>query len=143
MPKNSVTVRFEGPFFSGDPAKKFDRNVHDVMEDIAEWGEHRVKERLSGAGTGRTRNLYRGRVVSVSGKAWRRTAVISPNTSGMSREEAISIMAAAHELEYGHTPGRSRHDPLGRGRGRHAVSRTKAELNRWRRGMADLFKGLN
>lgn len=143
MAKAGITVRFDGPFFTGDPAKKIDENRRQLMADIAQWGEARVKERLTGAGSGRTRNAYRGRVVSLSGKTWHQTAVISPNTTGLSSTEARSIMAAAHELEYGHAPGRHRHDPLGRGRGRHAISRTKAELTRWRRNMAEILKGLS
>lgn len=140
---NTVTVRFEGPFFTGNPIDKLADNTRDVMEQIAEWGEARVKERIGSAGSGRTRNSYRGRVVSLGGKKWRRTAVISPNTTGLSAKEAISLMAGAHELEYGHAKNRTRHDPLGKGRGgKHAVSRTKTELNRWRKGFPDLLKGL-
>lgn len=137
--KNRVTVEFEGPFFIGDNYRKIGENTREFMEQIAKWGEMRVKERL---GPGRTSALYRGRVENLGGRPWRRAAVISPDTRGLSRNEAISVMAAAHELEYGHTKNRKRHDPLGRGRGKHAVSRTKAELTRWRKGLTDIIKGL-
>ena len=99
-------IRFSGPFFTGDPGKKFAANVRDFMATVAKAGEADVRARM--ASTRRTsrgkrnhdptQTYVRGRVRSLSGKPWRAYAVVSPVPGG-SRAHAVSVMAAASVLE--------------------------------------------
>ena len=143
MPSVSTQIEYTGPFFARDPKLTFRQNIRRVMDAIAEWGEGEVRAQMAGIGTGRTARSYRGRTRSLAGKRWAVTAVVSPSTQGLGRSEAISLMAAAHEIEYGHAPARLRGQPLGRGKGRHIVSRVARALRRFRdRLQAELLKGI-
>lgn len=119
-------VTFSGPFFTRDPKRTLADNYKRLMDEIARAGEAEVKARMTGIGTGRTRSRIRGRTKSLAGKPWKVTAVISPDTSGLSAKDAISVMAAASEIE-------SRH---------HVFRRTTASLKRFRK-TVDLSKGMN
>lgn len=125
--KVAVGVDFSGPWFEHDPAALFGENVERLMKEMAEFGERDVKARIGSIGTGRTRDSYRGRVVSLSGKKWHRTAVVSPSTAGLSRKQAISLMAAASYIE-----GRY-----------HPVRRAMADVRRFKRDLeTKALKGL-
>jgi hypothetical protein len=105
----ATTIKLDGPFFAPDRDRKFLANVHDLMAAIAEEGEADVRAQLQ-AGEGsrapvrgvqpaRVSGHIRGRVVSLQGKPWRYNAVVSPDTSNLSRKQAIAVMAAASRLE--------------------------------------------
>lgn len=71
-----VKVDLSGPFFQGDPSKRFLQNVHEMMVAVGDEGERAVQSVYpvySGAG----REGVHGRAASVSGKPWMATAVIS------------------------------------------------------------------
>ena len=133
--RNPVTlrVRFSGPFFKGDPKKTFRRNIADLMERVAAEGERDVKAQISTArrqmrfSRGRTLRSVRGRVHSLAGRRWEVSAVVSADTSGMTRREAIATKAAASSIEERFHPFR----------------RTTTRLNRARREIVgNLFKDL-
>jgi hypothetical protein len=139
----TARVEFSGPFFQKDPRLTFRQNIRKLMDLVAEWGEGEVRGQMQGIGTGRTARAYTGRTHALSGKRWAVTAVVSPLTQGLSGSEAQSIMAAAHEIEYGHSPGRGRYDPLGRGKGHHIISRLARTLRRMKDHLQDeMLKGL-
>jgi hypothetical protein len=105
----TTTIDLSGPFFAKDVKKTFLENVHTMLEAIAEEGESDVRAQLV-AGQSSRAEIRRlkgervsshavGRVKSLAGKNWRYTAVISVNNSGFTREEGISLMAAASYLE--------------------------------------------
>lgn len=101
----TTRITLSGDFFRGDPKKKFDDNVLDMLTKLAAWAEQEVKSAIaSRAGrmpfyTGHSRESVRGRVESISGKDWHRHLVVSANTAGMGREEAIATKAAAASIE--------------------------------------------
>lgn len=123
-------VTLSGPFFQQDVDKVFGRNVELMLADAAEEMESEVQRLIEGrAGnmpyyTGRSKRSVRGRVASLSGKQWHRHAVISADTSGMSRKDAIRTKAAAASIE----------------RRWHPFRRVASATRRIRR---DLTKGLN
>ncbi|HXJ66729.1 MAG TPA: hypothetical protein VNN79_23470, partial [Actinomycetota bacterium] len=101
--KYKTSVSTKGPFFQGDPTKKWADNKRAFMERWAEMGEADVRGRLRagqasryplGMGLGRVSDHVRGRVVSLTGKHWKATGVVSVNTSGLSDAKAIKVMAA-------------------------------------------------
>jgi hypothetical protein len=78
--------------------------------------------------TGRSARQVRGRVQSLAGRRWQVTAVVSSDTSGMTRAEAISTKAAGASIERRWHPYR-RHAS--------AIRRSRAVLS------ANLTKGLD
>jgi hypothetical protein len=100
-----VRVELDGNFFRRDPRKTVKGNIRKMMEAMAPEAERLVQNQISGrAGsmpyyTGRTHDNIVGRAESVSGKPWAATMVVSANTSGMSRGDAIRIKAAASGIE--------------------------------------------
>lgn len=109
-------VKFTGPFFQGDPRKKFAANVVSFMATVAAAGEADVRARTANTPRySRQQSPYhepvqryvRGRIRSVAGKPWRAYAVISTNTEGMGRTRAISIKAAASVIEQRSHPFRN------------------------------------
>jgi hypothetical protein len=74
-----------------------------MMEGLAEEGQSAVRDQISShtykRSTGWTRDHAIGRTVSYSGKPWWLTAVISANTDGMGRDDAIRTKAAAASVE--------------------------------------------
>lgn len=104
------TIDLTGPFFKGDPAKTFLRNVRDLMAAVAEEGEADVRAQLEqGQGTrapisagvqpARVSGHVRGRAVSLKGRKWAYTAVVSVNNQGLTKRQGIALMAAAASLE--------------------------------------------
>lgn len=122
-----VGVTFKGPFFEKDPLLTMDQNIKRVMDEVAAFGERDVKARMAGIGTGRTAGHVRGRTESLVGKSWRYNAVVSVDTSGLPAKEAISVMAAAAEME----------------RRVHPFRRAAADTRKFRRELqTELLKGL-
>jgi hypothetical protein len=76
--------------------------------------------------TGWTRSHVIGRAESLSHKPWLATAVVSSNTAGMSRTDAIRTRAAAASIE----------------RRFHPYRRTASSVRSSRALLADLAKGL-
>lgn len=97
-------IDFSGPFFKHDPVRTWDANVEAMLSDMAQFGERDVKARIGNIGTGRTKNLVHGRVESLGGRKWHRNVVVSPDTSGLTQKEAISVMAAASSIERRYHP---------------------------------------
>jgi len=108
-PRNTTTIKFDGPFFTGDPAKTFRQNIRALMDVVAAEGEADVKAQMAVGASGRApiralpaqrvSDYVRGRTVSLTGKRWAVTAVVSVNNSGFSKREGISLMAAASRVE--------------------------------------------
>jgi hypothetical protein len=74
----ATTIVLSGPFFEKDPAKTLSQNVQTMLEAVAQEGESDVKAQAAGhQRTGAFYNGIEGRVRSVSGKHWLRTAVVS------------------------------------------------------------------
>lgn len=103
------TIDLSGPFFTHDPRKTFRKNVRELMAHVAEEMEADVKAQLQ-QGEGSRKPLrdirpervsghVRGRTVSLRGKPWAVTAVVSVNNSGFSRAQGKRLMAAAASLE--------------------------------------------
>lgn len=135
--KYKTQIKRDGPFFRGDPAKKFDQNVQAFMEGYAEAGEADVIGQLqtgeggrmpisNGVRPDRVSGHVVGRVRALGGKHWHRTAVVSVNNVGLSRQQGIALMAAASAVE----------------RQTGAFKRTRGRLARAARTNVDLLKGL-
>jgi hypothetical protein len=124
----SPRVKFSGQFFEKDVTKTIRANLHDMLVEIAAGAERDIAVQLQRGeagraplslgrpggrkqarargrgqkpllGNARVSQFVRGRVQSLSGKPWQLHAVVSPNTTGMNRKHAISLMAAASHLE--------------------------------------------
>jgi len=123
MPRNTTTIRFDGPFFVGDPAKTFRQNIRAFMDVVAAEGEADVTAQLAVGAAARAPiralspqrvgDYVRGRTESLSRRRWAVTAVVSVNNSGLSRRQGISLMAAASRVEtltgaFRRTPARLR-----------------------------------
>lgn len=130
-PPRAVTkVQLTGPFFRLDPGKVVGKNIELLLGDFAREMESEVERQIGARSgqmpfyTGHTASTIRGRVEALSGKDWRRHAVVSANTAGMGRAEAIRTKAAAASIE-------ARWHPFSR------VARAARKISR------DLTKGLN
>lgn len=127
----TLQITLEGPFFERDPGKTFRRNVRDLMAAVGDEAEASIRTDIEGRSmrysTGHTARQLRGRTESLIGRKWETTAVISMDTRGMSRRDAIRTRAAASSIE-----GRWR--PFRRTTG--AIRRARAVLS------ANLTKGL-
>lgn len=130
--RTAQTISLEGPFFEGDPAKTLAENIRDFLAKTAEEGEHDVKTQIqSVAGqmphyTGWTTATVTGRVVSLKGKQWRKTAVVSTSTAGMSAKDAIRTKAAGSTIE----------------RRWHVFRRSSTRLKKANRNPSTLLKGI-
>lgn len=98
-----LQITLEGPFFERNPTKTFRANVRDMMDALASEAEASVRSDIAGRpmphSTGHTARHVRGRVSSLIGKPWEVTAVVSMDTRGMTRKEAIRTQAAASSVE--------------------------------------------
>jgi hypothetical protein len=101
-------VELRGPFFERDVRKTVRQNIADFEEAIAEYGQTKARSNLAAkqgsipAWTGWTLDRIIGRTraeMRRGGKHWQVTAVVSANTDGMSRRDAIRTKAAASGLE--------------------------------------------
>ena len=73
------TIDLSGPFFQYDPRKRLSENIQTMLEAVAEEGEQDVRAQVAAAGYAGG-NFYEGvtgRVRSIGGKHWLRTAVVS------------------------------------------------------------------
>lgn len=103
--RNASTVELRGPLFEKDPGKTVLENARDMLAELARYGEQKVRADIAArAGrmaryTGWTYEHVKGRVDSNDGKRWYRHAVVSANTDGMVKAEAIRTKAAASTIE--------------------------------------------
>jgi hypothetical protein len=105
--KFKTILTMKGPFFDHDPAKTFMENVHVMMVAIKDEGAKDVQGQLrQGAGNRAPIRKLGDRVADHVGGELRRapsgpgfSAVILVINRGMSKAEAISMMAAASFLE--------------------------------------------
>ena len=77
MPR-ATTIDLSGPFFEQDPTRTLSKNIQTMLEAVEEEGAADVEAQA--ASHQRTGAFYagiEGRVRSVAGKHWLRTAVIS------------------------------------------------------------------
>ncbi len=101
----TARVTLDGAFFTRDPGKTLRANVRDMLEGLAAEMEREVKGIIAGAAgsmpgyTGWSYEHTIGRVESYSGKQWGTWAVVSANTEGMSKADAIRTKAAAATIE--------------------------------------------
>lgn len=131
--KSSITKT--GAFFEVDVKRTLRENARKMIEGVVAEGKDDVVGQLQ-AGEGQRFRVRRGggrvsdrvvaRVTSEHGKPWAVTGVVSVSPAGLSAPEAISLMAAASEVE----------------RQTHAFRRTAGRLRRARAANVDLLKGL-
>lgn len=102
-----IESRRRGPFFQGDPGRRFRENARISMRQVARDGARRAIALLR-AGQGRRRPLsfggrvadhVIGRTASLSGNAWKVTAVVSVNAAGLSGRERVALYGAAARVE--------------------------------------------
>lgn len=130
-----TTIKKDGPFFHGDPAKTFRENAHNLMLSVASEGASDVIGQLKAGESNRRPIAALGDRVSdhVAGEL-RKTpagpnyqAVVFVRNRGLSRKGAISLMAAASVVESKV----------------HAFRKTKGRMARARAiNSAELLKGL-
>lgn len=78
MVRYVTTIDLSGPFFTYDPTKRLARNIEAMMAAVAEEGETDVAAQAAAhQKTGRFYEGVVGRVSSLAGKPWHKTAVIS------------------------------------------------------------------
>jgi hypothetical protein len=134
--KFATSISMKGPFFTADIRKTVTENKRDFLDTLAKAGESDVQAQLragqsqrlplgGGIQPGRVSAHVVGRTSNLQGRRWRATAKVSVNTQGLSRKQAIKLMAAASWLE----------SQI------HAFRRTRGRLARLAR-KADLLKGL-
>jgi hypothetical protein len=102
-----TSIRKDGPFFHGDPAKTFGDNVHELMKAVAREGAKDVIGQLrQGEGGRRPISRLGDRVADhvvgemrsfPPGPSYSATVFVA--NRGYSRREAVSLMAAASVLE--------------------------------------------
>jgi hypothetical protein len=101
-------VELTGPFFTRDVRKTVRQNISDFEDAIAEYGQERARAQIEARQgampgyTGWTHDRTIGRTRAEArrgGKKWQVTAVISANTDGMGRRDAIRTKAAASGIE--------------------------------------------
>jgi hypothetical protein len=104
----SVTVELSGPFFQHDPGETLRENITRMMEALAQEGERAARDAFRATQADRQpisllgdriSDHVEGRVVSVRGKRWRASAVVSVHNDGFSALLGKSLMAAASEAE--------------------------------------------
>lgn len=129
-----VTVQLDGNFFKRDPGKTLRGNIKDMLDVLAGEMEQAVDQQIQShesqmpAYTGWTVGHVLGRTHSVGGKRWGTWAVVSANTQGLDRKDAIRTKAAAAGIERRWHPFRLV---------KSAVYRSRALIS------ADLTEGLN
>jgi hypothetical protein len=101
-------VALSGPFFTRNVRKTVRQNISDFEDAIAAFGQERARTLIQARQgampnyTGRTRDRTVGRTRAEArrgGKKWQVTAVISANTDGLGRRDAIRTKAAAAGIE--------------------------------------------
>lgn len=106
MPNRTQTkVTLTGPFFTQKPGAVIRQNIVLMLEDVSSAMEQEVHQQIAMRAssmpgyTGHTASTIHGRVESLAGNPWHRWAVVSANTGGMGRKEAIRTKAAASSIE--------------------------------------------
>lgn len=78
MARAATTIDLTGPFFTKDPGRTLSENIQTMLEAVAEEGERDVKAQAqSHVYTGAFLGGIEGRVRSLGGRHWLRTAVVS------------------------------------------------------------------
>lgn len=105
-----VSVDVSGPLFQRDPSLTVKGNIRRMMQGIAEEGERAIRDAIGTLNlrrsTGWTKDHVRGRITSYAGRKWTLNAVVSANTSGLDRTDAIRTLAAAASVESRYHPFR-------------------------------------
>lgn len=108
MTGTSATIDLSGPFFQKDPALTLRGNIQRMMAALAEEGEKSARDAFGQSESSRqpisllgdrVSAHVKGRVVSLAGKQWRASAVVSINNSGFAASQGVSLMAAASSVE--------------------------------------------
>lgn len=91
-------IALEGPFFEGDPAVALFENAHRFVRRVAEVGEAEARSRAAqaprkSAGPTYSGGFIRGRTVSLGGRRWSTTAVVSADVSGLDQARARRVQA--------------------------------------------------
>jgi hypothetical protein len=130
-----VWVEANGPFFEKDVKRTLYSNIGEMLDKVAAFMEHDVKEQVAGHEgdmpywTGTSLAHIEGyRVSKRTGKHWSLWAAVGSVTAGMSRKHAIRTKAAAASIE-------ARWHPYRRTKGN--IYRSRAVIS------ADLTKGLD
>lgn len=105
--KWKTSIRKDGPFFRNDPEKTFRKNAHEMMLAVARVGVDDVRGQMRAGEADRAPIRALGDRVSdhVGGELRRYpsgrpySAVVFVVNRGLGRAEAISLMAAASEVE--------------------------------------------
>ena len=128
MVRAVTTIDLSGPFFQYDPRKRLGENIERMLAAVAEEGEQDVKaQAASHQVTGTFYGGIRGRVASLAGKHWRRTAVVS--------QTAVYPWPGGGAKQYRGGKLEARY---------HWFRKTKTRLNRSRAvNTAELTKGMN
>jgi hypothetical protein len=139
----TTDVTLSGPFFTRDPGKTVRANVRDLMDAVAEQGDRDV-ESVIDAHVSPSPFYVRGRTSSLSGRRWGTWARISPDTSGLSAQAAIRLMAILAGRHDGvGSDGQDRGTTLGIEKQWHPFRTAKSNVYRARALLtADLTKGL-
>ena len=102
-----TSIRKDGPFFHGDPAKTFRENAHDLMLAVAREGAADVRGQLAAGNSSRRPIARLGDHVSdhVEGELRKRPSgpnyqvTVFVRNRGLSVKDAVSLMAAASVVE--------------------------------------------
>ncbi len=101
-----LRVDFKGPFFEGDPRKKVEQNIADLMVALAGEAEDDVRGQMSIGEAGRkpiSSHVLPTRVSAhVIGRPAKRpytASVVSVRNQGLSQKQGIALMAAASRVE--------------------------------------------
>lgn len=143
----SLGIALEGPFFTADLGKTLVANAHDLVARMAQIGEAEARARVAGAprrtaGPSYSGSRIRGRTAALGGHRWSVTAVISADTTGLSRAQAVRVQAA---LAGRHNPVDRDGFRIGTTPGHEGTAKVFSGTARVLRGLArelDLTKGL-
>lgn len=106
MARDELRVDFKGSFFRGDPRKKVEQNIADLMDALADEADRDVTVQVRVGEAGRrpiSSGVQPARVAQhVVGRPAGRphtAAVVSIRNRGFSRKQGIALMAAASRVE--------------------------------------------
>lgn len=108
--RTGIATKFElsGPLFRPNPGQTVRRNIREFQTKLAEYAQERGRSMIGAkagamphySGHTRARTIGRTRAeVRRGGKVWATTLVVSANTDGMGRSEAIRTKAAMSSIE--------------------------------------------
>lgn len=102
-----LSVDFKGPFFQGDPAKKVQQNIADLMDALADEAYEDVVGQMRAGEADRRPISAKVKPERVSGhvigrpavKPYYMASVVSIRNRGFTRKQGIALMAAASRVE--------------------------------------------